>query len=143
MSSAIVSRYHAARTEAASLPRGELRGIHTLDAARAARSIVAEWTAIALGVGLFAAFPHPLLYPLAVVWIGSRMLGLWVLSHEGLHHLISRDVRVNDALTRLLLAWPIFLSLSGFRRDHLRHHRHLGSAEAASYSRVPQMRQAV
>jgi fatty acid desaturase len=122
---AIAARYRALRSDCSLIPREELRELAQPRPLRSALAIAGEWAGIALAIALFQAFPHPALYPLLVVWIGARMLSLWVLTHEGLHHLLFRDRVWSDRVTRLLLAWPIFLSLSDFRRQHLRHHRHL------------------
>lgn len=125
----IVSRYREAAVDRGLLPRRELSDLVRLRPARAWAAVAGEWAGIALAIALFETLGLPWLYPLLVAWIGARMLGLWVLAHEGLHHLLLPDRGRNDLVTRLLLAWPVFVSLSEFRRLHLRHHRSLGEAE--------------
>jgi fatty acid desaturase len=86
-----------------------------------------DWTAIALTFVAVAAIDHPVAYALAVFPIGSRQQGLGALFHDAAHRLVCADRRLNDALGSLLAAWPLGLTLGGYRRYHLVHHRNLGT----------------
>ncbi len=123
--SSIASRYRAIKATPDLLPQATLRELMQRRPLRATVAIAGEWLGLGLAVALYEVVSWPGLYPLLVAWIGARMLGLWVLAHDGLHHLLFRNRRLNDAVTRTLLAWPLFVSLSEFRRVHLEHHRHL------------------
>lgn len=86
-----------------------------------------DWAVI---VGVFVAaraVHHPLGYALAVLALGSRQQGLGALFHDAAHRLCARDRSVNDALGNGLCAFPLGLTLSGYRRYHFAHHRHLGT----------------
>jgi fatty acid desaturase len=61
----------------------------------------------------------------------GRGLGLFaILGHEGAHRLLFRDKRLNDAVSKWLVAYPAFLPLDLYRRSHFAHHREeFGPAE--------------
>jgi hypothetical protein len=54
------------------------------------------WGTIALALGLFALWPNPLTFVLAVVIIGSRQLGLAILMHEAAHNALFRSRGLNE-----------------------------------------------
>ncbi|MBK7889364.1 MAG: fatty acid desaturase [Bdellovibrionales bacterium] len=67
-------------------------------------------------------------YPIAIYVIGNRFFRLATLGHEGLHHLISRNVKWNTFLARYLCHFPTISSHSRYKAIHLLHHRYLGEA---------------
>src|SRR5262245_40782831 len=86
--------------------------------------IAHAWVVIAGVIALVAVLPNPLTYLLAVMLIGSRQLGLFVLVHEGAHRCFSRNETRNMALSQWLCAYPIFADTVAYRRYHLAHHAH-------------------
>lgn len=88
--------------------------------------LLADWAAI---VGAFwltkSVFGHGF-YPVAIVIIGSRMMGLWALLHDGHHQLIAKPKWINGLLTKYLIAWPLFIKPSTYARQHRAHHINLG-----------------
>jgi fatty acid desaturase len=84
-----------------------------------------EWVTLALLVGSTFVVEHPLWWAAVVVLIGARQHGLLVLMHEGVHWRLHRDPRLNDLLSDLFCAWPLFASTAAYRAGHLRHHRAL------------------
>jgi fatty acid desaturase len=86
----------------------------------------------AIVVGIFAVvakLDHPLAYVLAIVPLGSRQQALGALFHDAAHHLVTTRTRLNDALGNALAAFPLGLTLAGYRRYHFPHHRALGTSE--------------
>jgi fatty acid desaturase len=45
--------------------------------------------------------------------------------HEGSHYHFFRNRKVNDAVSELLLAWPLFVTTHAYRTSHFAHHRHV------------------
>ncbi len=86
--------------------------------------IVHAWTLIFGSIALFALWPNPLTFLLAVAIIGSRQLGLAVLMHEGAHGGLARDEKLNLWLAQWLCAYPVFAETRAYRRYHLKHHAH-------------------
>lgn len=117
------------------LPPSALRELSRLSPGRALGHVALEWGAIAAAIAICESFWHPLLYLAAVVWIGSRQHALAVMAHDGTHYLILRNKRWNDAVTRLLLAWPVGMSLESYRPIHRAHHRYLNSERDPDWAR--------
>lgn len=81
------------------------------------------WGVIALAVGLFALWPNPLSFVIAVMVIGSRQLGLAILMHEAAHNALFKHRGVNDFVGEWLCGRPILAELHAYRHYHLTHHR--------------------
>ena len=78
---------------------------------------------------VFAMWPSTLTLVAAVAVIGTRQLGLMVLMHEAAHWLILPDRRMNDRVAKWLCAYPLWGSLTPYRREHHLHHRHTQQPE--------------
>ncbi|TMM52910.1 fatty acid desaturase family protein [Sulfitobacter sabulilitoris] len=89
--------------------------------------IVHCWGVIALSVALFAVWPNPLTFLVAIVLIGSRQLGLAILMHEAAHNALFRTRRINEFIGEWLCGRPILAELASYRHYHLTHHRHTQS----------------
>ena len=85
--------------------------------------IVHCWGTIALAVALFALWPNPLTFVLAVAVIGSRQLGLAILMHEAAHNALFKSRNINDWAGEWLCGRPILAELAAYRHYHLTHHR--------------------
>jgi fatty acid desaturase len=80
-------------------------------------TIVATWV-------ICAFWTNPLTILLGVMIVGTRQLGLGILGHEGAHHLLYRNRKLNDWVCEWLLNRPLFgASIVPYRRSHLEHHR--------------------
>mgnify|MGYP006087915353 FL=1 len=82
------------------------------------------WLVIAFAIALFAVWPNPLTFVLAVVLIGSRQLGLAILMHEAAHVALFKTRAVNEFAGEWLCGRPIMAELSAYRHYHLTHHRY-------------------
>ena len=85
--------------------------------------VLHAWTLIAGSMALFAWWPNPITFLLAVMVIGGRQLGLAILMHDAAHGLLFANRRLNDSVGSWLCAWPVFTSLALYRPYHLQHHR--------------------
>ena len=81
------------------------------------------WGMIAVAVALFAVWPNPLTFVLAVTIIGSRQLGLAILMHEAAHNALFKSRKINDWVGEWLCGRPILAELAAYRHYHLTHHR--------------------
>lgn len=81
------------------------------------------WGTIALAVSLFALWPNPLTFVVAVMVIGSRQLGLAILMHEAAHNALFRTRALNEFVGEWLCGRPILAELASYRHYHLTHHR--------------------
>jgi fatty acid desaturase len=81
---------------------------------------------IAAGSGL-AATRQPVLIAFSLLWIGAHQHRLGLLGHEAAHRLLSSTRWMNDAVGAALCMWPLTVSLEGYRRYHINHHRKLST----------------
>jgi fatty acid desaturase len=103
----------------------DVRRLSVLAPARAIAAITVEWSILALAIAvgtLVDAWPVTLL---AIVVIGARQHALTVIAHDAAHFRLLPHRQLNDWVGNVLLAWPMFISVQGFRHYHGDHHRHL------------------
>src|SRR5260221_1778646 len=58
--------------------------------------IVHAWLVIAAAMALYAIWPNPLTFVLAVIVIGSRQLGLAILMHDAAHGVLMKSRWLNE-----------------------------------------------
>lgn len=112
-----------------SVNASEIRTLSQLQPIRSILAVVAEWMLISGAVVLHIYSKNPFVYILCWGIIGTRMYALYSLLHEGIHFLLSKNKNVNDTLSMLFLATPLFVSLSRIRAFHFAHHQHLQTDE--------------
>jgi fatty acid desaturase len=110
------------------LPADELLALSQLSPARALGAIAAEWSILAAAIAVAIVADAWLVTVLAVLVIGARQHALTVLNHDATHFRLLPRRAWNDWIANLFLAWPMFISVQGFRHFHGPHHRHLGEA---------------
>lgn len=114
----------------------EIRRMSRIEPAISALHIAGEWALIVAAGWLCWRFWHPLLYPVAVAFIGARQHALLILMHDGAHYRLFRSRALNDWVGELLLAWPfVVVSMRAYRRNHFPHHRHLNTAKDPDWVR--------
>lgn len=91
--------------------------------------VLHAWGLILGAMALFAWWPNPFTFLVAVMVIGGRQLGLAILMHDAAHGLLFVDRRLNDWVASWLCAYPVFTSLALYRPYHLQHHRFTQQAE--------------
>jgi len=78
-----------------------------------------------IGLAMVMGALWPVTSPLAVLIIGTRQLGLFILMHDAAHGLLHPNRRINDAVAK----WFCSSSLGEYRPYHLQHHRYVQQAE--------------
>jgi fatty acid desaturase len=78
-----------------------------------------------IGLAMAMGVLWPLTIPLAVLIIGTRQLGLFILMHDAAHGLLHPDRRLNDWIGH----WLCASTLRDYRPYHLQHHRYVQQAE--------------
>jgi len=105
------------------LSRDELRLLRKRSDWRGAWMVVHAWGLIFGAMALFAWWPNPLTFLLAVTIVGARQLGLGILMHDAAHGLLFHDRTLNDRVGNWLCAYPQILDLDIYRPYHFEHHR--------------------
>lgn len=81
------------------------------------------WLMIGAAMAMGALWPVTI--PLAVVLIGNRQLGLFILMHDAAHALLHRNRAINDWVGK----WLCGTDLAAYRPYHLQHHRFVQQSE--------------
>ena len=89
--------------------------------------ILLEYVFIFSAILLVNMYWHPLLYVVAVMWIGARQHAFAILLHDASHYRILKNKTANDVVSESLLAFPLFVTVRGYRLSHLAHHRHMNT----------------
>jgi fatty acid desaturase len=85
--------------------------------------IAHAWLVIGASMALFALWPNPLTFVIAVVLIAARQLGLAILMHDAAHGVLMGTRKWNDPVSQWLAAYPVFTDTIPYRTYHLVHHR--------------------
>ncbi len=91
--------------------------------------VASAWGVIFAAMGLFALWPNPFTFLLAVMVIGGRQLGLAVLMHDAAHGILTRNRALNNFLGRWLCGHPLGVSMDAYRTYHLKHHARTQQAD--------------
>lgn len=81
------------------------------------------WTIIA--AAMWMGWYWPSTSPLALMVIGTRQLGFFILMHDGAHGLLHPNRRINDWVAH----WLCLGNLHTYRPYHLQHHRYVQQSE--------------
>lgn len=103
--------------------------LYQLHPQRWLRDLALDWSIIVAAFWLFAELDKPwYLVPLFALIIGGRIHALGLLAHDGTHRLAFKNQRLNDWMTEIFVAWPLFVAVDhGYRPWHFAHHKLLGT----------------
>jgi len=87
--------------------------------------IAHAWGVVFAAMAMFAVWPNPITFVLAVMLIGARQLGMAILMHDAAHGAIFNDRKLNDTASNWLLAYPVFIETKAYRAYHLEHHKYV------------------
>ncbi|MBK7951218.1 MAG: fatty acid desaturase family protein [Deltaproteobacteria bacterium] len=110
------------------LTKPELRAVLALDDRRSAWTLAVNWGLVFASIALVGLFPNPLTIVVALFVIGGRQLGCAIVMHEAAHRSLFSNRVWNDRLGNWLGAYPVLAAVEPYRRVHLLHHAHTGTA---------------
>lgn len=105
------------------LPAATIKALSVVEPGRALAATAYEWAAIAAAIAISTYAWHPLLYVLAVMFIGARQHALIIMGHDASHYRYLPVRWQNELFANLFLMWPVFASVEGFRKFHSTHHQ--------------------
>ena len=120
----VVHPHNTGRTIPERLPPAIVKDLSQLDTARALAATAGEWVSIAAAIALCTYLWHPVLYVLAVMFIGARQHALIIMGHDASHYRYLPTRWQNEFFSNLFLMWPVFASVEGFRKFHSTHHQY-------------------
>jgi fatty acid desaturase len=109
------------------LTRDEIRAFTRPSDLGGALAVASAWAVILLTALALARWPHPLTFVAAVVILGGRQLALAVMMHEAAHGTLFRTRWLNEVVTDLACARPVWSDVTRYRKHHLGHHAHTGT----------------
>ncbi|MEP6692517.1 MAG: fatty acid desaturase [Gemmatimonadaceae bacterium] len=95
--------------------------------AATARAFALEWIAIAATIVAALHWWSVPVAAIAMIVLGTRQHGLFILFHDGVHGLIASPRRLNDGITNVAAGVPLLVPVHLYRAVHIGHHRHLGT----------------
>lgn len=112
-------------------PRGfvtadELRQLSTIAPWSIVTKTVTTWALVASALWAWAATRNVLVFAAAFVVISACQHAFFLLAHEGAHYSVARRRSLNDLISDVFFAGPIFYTTARYREGHLPHHTHLG-----------------
>src|SRR4029450_2235038 len=120
----VVHPHNTSRAIQERLPAEVVKKLSALEPGRAMTATAREWAAIAAAIALCTFFWHPVLYVLAVMFIGARQHALIIMGHDASHYRYLPKRWQNELFANLFLMWPVFASVEGFRKFHSTHHQY-------------------
>jgi fatty acid desaturase len=94
----------------------------------ASRNLALDWLGIVVALVLLSRMQTWWMFVLVGVWIGLRQYALFILGHDAIHGSLYPDHKVNDTVSRWLIHGPMFMGFEDGKRNHLEHHKFMGSA---------------
>lgn len=122
------------RTDVPPALRQELKHLMGAQPVRFLFTLALTWTIIFAAITLAALCRNVWVSILVVLFIGTRQNVLAVLLHEQVHRLGFRG-RLGDCLCNCTIAYPLLITLEGYRRVHLAHHLHYFTERDPDYVR--------
>lgn len=110
----------------AALPIETVRELSKLSPARAAFSLVVNWSASAAFIVLAVRVPHPAVIALSIFGVAAGQHGLAILAHQSAHYRMFETRWLND-LAGKICAYPLTVSVLTYRVIHRIHHNNLYS----------------
>ncbi len=78
--------HNTSRTIPERLPPAKLKELSVLQPSRALIATAEEWAGIAAAIAICSYYWHPVLYLIAVMFIGARQHALLILGHDASHY---------------------------------------------------------
>ena len=119
------------------LTRDEIRAFTRTSNVAGAVAIGGAWLVIAATFYVLARWPSPLVFVGAVVILGGRHLALAVAMHEAAHGTLFRTRWFNETFADWSCAAPVWSDVARYRKHHLGHHAHTGTARDPDLGLAP------
>jgi fatty acid desaturase len=108
------------------LTTDELRQFSAIAPASIVGRIGMTWGLILGAIWAWASSGNLAVLAVAFLIVAASQHALFLLAHEGAHYSVARRKWLNDLVSDLCFAGPIFYTTAKYRDGHLPHHTHLG-----------------
>lgn len=117
----------AARREASRfVTADEVRRFSTIEAGPIVSHTLTIWAVVLGAIWAWAKTGHVAVLAIGILLVSAAQHALFLLAHEGAHHCLTRRKWLNDLLSDVFFAAPIFYTTKRYREGHTPHHTHLG-----------------
>jgi fatty acid desaturase len=97
--------------------------------------LVLDWFIIFMTIYLAVSYNSILFNIISIIIIGSRQHAIGILSHDAVHYRFLSNRKMNEFIGNVFTAFPLFITIPGFRSMHLRHHSKVNSEEDPDLTR--------
>lgn len=104
-----------------------VRLLSEVDNFRFLRDLLTQWGIIGLAIGIAIWSSHWLFYVAAFIIISSRQHALGILMHDATHFRCLSNKTANNFFSDVFCAFPLGMSTSRYRYEHILHHRYLNT----------------
>jgi fatty acid desaturase len=113
----------------------EVRALSVIKSWPTVLSISFDWTIIAAIGFLNTHYFYWPLYIVSVLFIGCRQHALAIIVHDAAHSRLFKNQKINDLVSNLFCAYPLFIRTETYRENHLKHHQFLNSENDPDWTR--------
>jgi fatty acid desaturase len=111
----------------------KLKNLRTPSNAKSIISISIDWSLI---ICAFLLLNYSIqLLPITLLIVGSRQRAISNLTHDASHVNLFTNIVINDFISNIFCALPMYETVSKYRESHIKHHRFLGDVERDPDSR--------
>ena len=103
-----------------------LRALSRLSFIKVLTAIIFDWGLIFLLAFLQLNYLSYYFYPIVLIIIATRQHALGIVLHDASHFRLLPNHFWNDLIADFLLAFPLNLTIFGYRREHFAHHKFSG-----------------
>ena len=105
------------------LEAGKLKQLQQLESWKTAAALLFDWLVIAAAIAISEYSGSWLAYLPAVLIIAGRQHAIATLIHEFSHYRFVANKSWSDKIGDLFSAWPLFVTVDGYRKNHFQHHQ--------------------
>lgn len=106
------------------LDAARLKQLQQLNSWKTAVALVFDWLVIAAAVAFSEYSGSWAAYLLAILIIAGRQHAIATLIHEFSHYRFIADKKLSDKIGDAFSAWPLFVTVDGYRQNHFQHHQY-------------------
>jgi len=109
------------------IDKAALKTLYQRQSYRHVLDLLLNWVLIISSAYLCTVYFHPALYLITILIIGARMHAMAILMHDATHYRFLKNRKWNDWISNFGTMYFIFSSIEVYRKNHLKHHRHLNT----------------
>ena len=95
----------------------------------AVKYLALDWFIVFMTIYLAISYDSLLFNILAIIIIGSRQHAIGIIAHDAVHYRFLKNRKMNELVGNVFTAFPLFITLPGFRSMHLRHHSKVNTSD--------------